>query len=145
MTDVVALGSSITTVLPLAIQSYRAIYEGTKRARKYVHELNYLEKDLMTQRCIFLNECQLLLRHAGGDETLWRTMVDDPSHLAWKAETLEKGLKTQLDDSYDDCAGIIERIHRKQGEAIKELEIFEVMKKQKTEVRRMYHYHADTN
>jgi hypothetical protein len=112
MTDPASLILGITPLVLQAVKAYGTIYAKCKLYHQYAGIVQRLYKQLGTQRCLFLNECRLLLRLVVDDERLIRAMLKNDQHEEWDDPTLREQWILSLDDNYDACMRIVEEICR---------------------------------
>lgn len=124
MAELVLGALGVVPLIGFTIKSYDALYTTVKTFRDCDRNVQRLSKRLRGQRCIFRNECLLLLRRCLVDDGSIDIdgMMADPAHGDWLnhelATTKEEEMKRSLMDSYQECIELVHDIH----EAIKRLQ-----------------------
>lgn len=115
-----ALGAlGVIPLIGFTIKSYKKLYSTVKTFRHCSSNVERLRKKLRSQKCIFENGCQLLLRESLGDEADVEGMMGDPDHEDWLDHAVQTDdVKGSLSKNYE---LIIELVHDI-GEAIGQIQ-----------------------
>lgn len=114
-----ALGAvGVVPLIGFTIKSYKTLYSTVKTFRHCSKDVERLRKKLRSQRCIFENGCQLLLRECLRDADV-EGMMDDPDHEDWldhseKTEDMDRSLK----QNYETIIELVQEI----GDAIRRIQ-----------------------
>lgn len=132
------LGLAVVGVLPViaaSIKGIKILRDSIRTARKCIKHLDDIELNIETQQVRFLNECILLLRQAGKDEASCSALIANPDHPGWTTEeTIEESIRKLLGTTYDICRKIVGKITEITEDAKKELNCFDVVRKEKQKV-----------
>lgn len=113
-----ALGAlGVVPLIGFTIKSYQALYTTVKTFRHCSSNVERLRKKLRSQRCIFENGCQLLLRECLQDDADVEGMMGDLKHDGWldhavQTDAMKRRLKHNFDTIMELVQDICEAIRR---------------------------------
>lgn len=115
-----ALGAlGVIPLIGFTIKSYQKLYTTVKTFRHCSSNVERLRKKLRTQRCIFENGCQLLLRECLQDSADVEGMMGDLDHEDWLDHAVgPDDIKRSLNQNYDVLVELVQEI----GDAIEHIQ-----------------------
>lgn len=108
--DPVSLTLGILPLVGAAVKGYGTITEKIKICRHFDREIRRVRASFESQKSIFLNEVQLLLRPAAKNNSTVDQMLKNSRHAKWTCTTTDSLLQNVLGANSKSCVGTIETI-----------------------------------